>query len=194
MAEMYSFNGTVLPYPSIIDSYPKAGIFYSPEIDTYAVCGISSNGRFEYSTQSSFSPFWMNSIEQNGFGFGYSKYYLINGEWEHQKSSSGTGSAAVTIAPYETAEQKDVRHIWTNCGVYDSSGSSLIYPGTEPVPALVNDTDHTAMIQGWIVGKRLAAMRGKKLPGDITDATFENGVLYIKNASAVQNGSILEVK
>jgi hypothetical protein len=54
--------------------------------------------------------------------------------------------------------------------------------------------DYTAMVQGWIVGKRLAAMRGKKLPADITDATFENGILYIKNASAVLNGSILEVK
>lgn len=82
-------------------------------------------------------------------------------------------------------------NVWTNTDILHEDGSVYL-AASEPVPVL--SIDYTAMIQGWIVGKRLAAQRRKKLPGDITDATFENGILYIKNASAVLNGSILEVK
>lgn len=92
-----------------------------------------------------------------------------------------------------SASQVSGTPFWTNTDIYMRDDTSVLYlAASEPVPVL--SIDYTAMVQGWIVGKRLAAQRRKKLPGDITDATFENGILYIKNASAVLNGSILEVK
>ena len=45
---------------------------------------------------------------------------------------------------------------------------------SEPSP--VPETDYTAMIQGWIVGKRLAAMRGNAEPVDTT-SVLGNAVL-----------------
>ena len=57
--------------------------------------------------------------------------------------------------------------IWANADVYYGAGDAipdelegtLYLAASEPVPVL--SIDHTAMVQGWIVGKRLAAQRRK---------------------------------
>jgi hypothetical protein len=48
---------------------------------------------------------------------------------------------------------------WANYDIYYGDGSGLFLAASEPVP--VTDTDHNALVQGWIVGKRLAAQRGR---------------------------------
>lgn len=46
--------------------------------------------------------------------------------------------------------------VWTNYDLTLADGS--VMKASDPIPA---DTDYSALTQGWIVGKRLAAMRGK---------------------------------
>ena len=120
----------------------------------------------------------------------YKRYKVSDGVWVKQDEPTVAPGA---VFAYKSVSDSDkvVELIWSNWDILDSE-EVLYFAASEPVPVL--SIDHTAMVQGWIVGKRLAAMRSKKLPTDITDATFENGVLYIKNASAVLNGSVLEVK
>jgi hypothetical protein len=48
--------------------------------------------------------------------------------------------------------------LWANTDIADENGA-VIFAASVPVP--VTETDHNALTQGWIVGKRLAAQRGK---------------------------------
>ena len=57
--------------------------------------------------------------------------------------------------------------------------------------------DYSALLQGYLVGCRIRAMRGKKPTEPDTpvepeyDVTFKDGILYIKKAPAVMVGSTL---
>ena len=51
--------------------------------------------------------------------------------------------------------------VWSNFDVLTEDGT-LYLAASDPVP--VTPLDHTALTQGWIVGKRLAAMRTKRKP------------------------------
>lgn len=53
--------------------------------------------------------------------------------------------------------------VWSNFDINHVDGT-LYLAASEPVPVPVYD--HTAMVQGWIVGKRLAAMRKGKKPDE----------------------------
>ena len=64
--------------------------------------------------------------------------------WGELKQPTSTSSPYINYA------------IWANTDIYNPDGT-LYLAASEPVPV----TDHNALVQGWIVGKRLAAMRGK---------------------------------
>ena len=55
-----------------------------------------------------------------------------------------------------SAHKSSLKPFWANVDVFDTSGQ-LYLPASSPVFPY----DHTAMAQGWLVGKRLAAQRGK---------------------------------
>ncbi len=50
--------------------------------------------------------------------------------------------------------------IWASVDIRDYN-NALYLSASDPVPVPVTDTDHNARIMGWIVGKRLAAQRGR---------------------------------
>jgi hypothetical protein len=84
-------------------------------------------------------------------------------EWEKTRSTEQTGL---------TTALEDI--VWANFDVLNEDGS-IYLPASYPTDAEtgetittyglhhfpVTETDHNARIMGWIVGKRLAAMRGK---------------------------------
>lgn len=74
----------------------------------------------------------------------------VDGVWEQQETPS--------INPFWLASVDNDNLFWTNTDILDKDGT-VVLAASEPVP--VTDTDHNALIQGWIVGKRLAAQRGR---------------------------------
>lgn len=71
---------------------------------------------------------------------------------------------------------------------------NLVDYNNESLSSLSETLYPAAMVLGWSIGKGLATIGSKKQLPDIADVIFENGILYIKNASAILNGSVLEVK
>ena len=72
----------------------------------------------------------------------------VDGVWEPQEITS--------INPYWLASVDSDNLFWTNTDILDKDGT-VVLAASEPVPV----TDHNARIMGWIVGKRLAAQRGR---------------------------------
>lgn len=54
----------------------------------------------------------------------------------------------------------------------------------------MSNMNKIAILLGWLVGYIIR----DSLRGDTVDAELIDGVLYIRNASAILNGNILEVK
>jgi hypothetical protein len=87
--------------------------------------------------------------------------------------------------------------IWTNHDILRTLDDTLYLAASDPIP--VQSYDPTALLQGYLVGCRLRAMRGKKPTEPDTpvepeyDVVFENGVLYIKKAPAVMVGTTLSL-
>lgn len=88
--------------------------------------------------------------------------------------------------------------VWAFCDQSFRTGLSLGLSGTARPAVTATDDSGTvstiapepvSLTMGWLVGRRIAVQRRK----DTVDATLENGILYVKNASAVLSGGILEV-
>ena len=76
---------------------------------------------------------------------------LINGEWWQDE------------ADWYYSENDNLNlggdaWLWASHDILKEDGT-VFFAASDPSPVL--SIDHTAMIQGWIVGKRLAAQRGK---------------------------------
>lgn len=110
------------------------------------------------------------------------KYFLSGSSWEYDGLYNTHAGDNMTYHPNQPL-------IWSSFDILNEEGTVFL-AASSPVPVL--SIDHTAMVQGWIVGKRLAAMRGKN-PVDITDAVVVDGELYIINANAMLNDVELEV-
>lgn len=77
----------------------------------------------------------------------------------------------------------------TDIAVWESGADEAFAPPTEEEPI-----DYKAMVQGWIIGKRLAAMRKiVARPESEYVAVFAGGELYIKKAPAVMDGNVLSL-
>lgn len=78
----------------------------------------------------------------------YEVYVVQDGSFVYKSSGS---TINVGITPF-----------WSSVDIYyenslEDVGGTLFLAASEPVPV----TDHNARIMGWIVGKRLAAQRGR---------------------------------
>lgn len=139
---------------------------------------------------------------------------LTNGQWEAQ-TFVGRDSIWFDFYPGNAGLVWSKTDVYGFSDRYDIEGSKyLVLEGSNPVDSetgeeiqLVPPTEPEAppeeaiptldplpLVMGYLVGCRLRANRGKVITNpDITDATFEDGVLYIRNASAVLYQDILEV-
>lgn len=77
-----------------------------------------------------------------------SKWRLVNGEWVINQQSN----ASILLIT------------WSNTDVYygadvEEVGGTLYLAASTPVPVVTNTLDPTAMLMGWLVGKRVAGLR-----------------------------------
>lgn len=146
----------------------------------------------------------------------YKHYVLVGGKWEAKEWNvsnfvgreiwtDGTNtylnaSHVLKDGKWESVEWKGLEdvsrffadHIWSDgTSIYysDYSRQFVLEPAV-PVPRL----NPAALMQGFATTLSLRRMRGVAPPADETDAVLEDGILYIKNASAVLKDGILEVK
>ena len=142
MAEMYLYNGVKLP--KIPPTEQFWGVYEYPKV----MLALRGTTYFAYYGWSAHFNYHANdTVSISGYCC-YSR--LIDGEWE----SPGLVRGAGTELPISV-------FFWANFNITDGEGN-IIIADSEPVPVL--PIDHKAMLQGWIVGKRLAAMRGKRKP------------------------------
>ena len=89
--------------------------------------------------------------DNSAFGRTYWEYDAKGNEWVF----------AYANAEADSTYFRAPNIIWTNTDLYSLYFDEEIFylAASDPVP--VPETDHNARIQGWLVGKRLAAMRGK---------------------------------
>ena len=180
----YLYNGIRLPQLPEWDKtvYPYAYISYSPPYYHFLRC---SQTPAYYNTNSTpvFS-IWNPSIDCafNDGAFGI--YDTDWGEWMTHNNAGGFGLGA------ENPDEDDTTLIWCNHDVTYPDGT-VFMKASEPVP--VEPIDPTSFMQGWLIGKRLAAMRGELLNDD-TEVELIDGILYIKNAKAILTNGILEMK
>lgn len=81
-----------------------------------------------------------------------SQYYRIT--WGKEETAPASWG---DVSNYSGVSDTLFKYIlWTNFDLYNADGTVYL-AASEPVPV----TDHNARIMGWIVGKRLAAQRGK---------------------------------
>lgn len=145
----YLYNGVELPEIPEVAGYQSLMIF---EFDTgYALHAYKA-------VQYCSAPLYIKSAPHADESFQYPgtyKYFsLRDGSWVQTASKTYDGVNSVYSDSYKNP-------IWTNFTFkYNNSVEILVLcEASEPVPVPVYD--HTAMVQGWIVGKRLAAQRCK---------------------------------
>lgn len=145
MAELYLYNGVKLP------KIPDTGKFWDGRDYKYVLIrGYFDNIRYRYTAFYSFGEFPYYEEEGTIFISGYDFASTLSGdlEWETPRFFSGAGTRFPASSFF-----------WASHEIKSASGD-IIVPAPDPV-LLVGSVDYNAMIQGWIVGKRLAAMRGK---------------------------------
>lgn len=135
----YLYNGVELPALPEWDKtqYPCAVIIYSP------LFGVPQWKLYA-------CPEFIYRKTDSSYQFGCSRHKI----W----TSGGAGWTAQS----DVAEERYITSVgsssvkWTNQDIFNEDGTVWL-AASEPVPV----TDHNARIMGWIVGKRLAAQRGK---------------------------------
>jgi hypothetical protein len=158
----YLYNGVELPEIPEVAGYQYLMIF---KFDTgYALYAYKEN-------KNAGAPFYRRTspAHEESFYFPgtYKFFSLRDGIWVQTVSKTSDSQHSVYSDRYKNP-------IWTNFTFKYTTVSTketlVLCEASEPVP--LPEIDHTAMVQGWIVGKRLAAMRGKKQP----TAFLYNGV------------------
>ena len=117
-------------------------------------------------------------------GSGSAWYEIVDGVW----TARGMYPSAIPL-------------IWSNVDVYYSEYSgelsgTIFLAASEPVPVVTAEPiDPKSYFMGFRLGQLLQGMRGRAISGetDVTEVILEDGILYIINAKAVQDGNILEV-
>ena len=148
MGELYLYNGVRLPKLPEWDEtvYPYAFIGHSFVNDSWTL----------YITQD--NPVRRENDTQNGIRI-YTYYHpdLLKafGQWERVIGNPTTGSLFI---PTDENGEAVIEIVWTNTDILNEDGSLYLAAST-PVP--VSGIGHKSMVQGWLVGKRLAAMRGQ---------------------------------
>lgn len=140
----YLYNGVELPEIPEVAGYQYLIIF---NFDT----GIEF--RAYQKTSHAGAPYYRDQDKSLNFPGTHKYFSLTDGSWVQTKSNAYAGQ----WAEHEHYERYKTP-IWTNFTFKDDTGEVLC-EASEPVPVL--SIDHTAMVQGWIVGKRLAAQRRK---------------------------------
>jgi hypothetical protein len=144
----YLYNGVVLPALPEWDKtvYPYA-IIHKRGTETAPEYTFAAFTKRVYPVSSG------NVVTRDNSAFGRT-YWEYDGE-----SNEWVFAYAYAESDSNYFRAKDV--VWTNTDLYSLYyGEEILYlAASEPVP--VTETDHNALTQGWIVGKRLAAMRGK---------------------------------
>lgn len=151
----YLYNGVELPALPEWDktAYPYAAISCDA---TRATLLVSSHPYRVWASKSG---------ETELFGIGYADedsdaaYYYTSesGTWDIKNAGIEYPSGMAVL-------QGLLPWIWANYDLLNKEDGTLYLAASEPVPVPVYD--HTAMVQGWIVGKRLAAMRKGKKPDE----------------------------
>lgn len=75
----------------------------------------------------------------------------------------------------------------------ETKTTNEVETASDPIPVGGEPIDPTSFLQGWLVGIRLASMRGELLNDD-TEVELIDGILYIKNAKAILTNNVLEVE
>lgn len=145
MAELYLYNGVKLP------KIPDTGKFWN-DLDYKYVLIRRYFDNIDYRYTAYYSSGEFPYYEEDGTifisGYDFCSTLSEDLEWETPYFFSGAG-ARVPASSF----------FWTSHEIKSASGD-IIVPAPDPV-LLVGSVDYNAMIQGWIVGKRLAAMRGQ---------------------------------
>jgi hypothetical protein len=136
----YSYNGVELPALPEWDkeTYPYACIVYDDGVTRLIVSNIAP-------------LYWRRDDNSEGITAPTigtkAQYYEAMGElWEHK------GNFPLLYNGLDSCSW-----VWANTDILDKESGNVYLAASEPVPV----TDHNALTQGWIVGKRLAAQRGK---------------------------------
>ena len=150
----YLYNGVKLPDINAV---------YTPELQAthpYAEISLTKYNSGGYYLKLHQAPNWVDTADgKYWLGVGERLMYDLDGsEWVFWENGSGSNGSAMDFFLKET--------LWSNYNIMDISDNSVWLAASTPVP--VTETDHNALIQGWIVGKRLAAMRGNAEPVDTT--------------------------
>lgn len=146
----YLYNGVELPEIPEVAGYQSLMIF---EFDTgYALHAYKAN---KYISKPYYEHYtgWPDDFNFPGT---YKYFSLRDGTWVQTVSQTKEAAQSVESVRYKNP-------VWTNFDFvfYNRATSEtlVLCEASEPVPVPVYD--HTAMVQGWIVGKRLAAQRCK---------------------------------
>ena len=147
MAELYLYNGIELPKIPEKDGYPYCWftkLVESRKQTGYALWLASNKITTVWST---LYKRYMVDYEGNSQLY----YYRFDEpEWVFIESRTWYLSDAFVITP-----------LWLNHDVIAPDGT-VLHTASTPVPVI--PIDYKVMLQGWIVGKRLAAMRVKREP------------------------------
>ena len=183
MAEMRLYNGRLLPKipPKFWSgNYSLAGRWYE---HIFLMRMPSEDGydgwlyRAFYTHESEYTGAYLHSNGHYIYFSGEAHVYELsaNGEW------TKLGSLTSHFG-WSSGKSFDIRYFfWANTGLHHRSINFYYFPRTgtskelkEELP--VAPAEHTPMLQGWLVGKRLAGMRGQKQEIDNT-ARLGLGVL-----------------
>ena len=124
------------------------------------------------------------TLTEGGFSFGYygSHGGTMSSIIVYSSSTGWVNDGLRTIELYETQEMTEDFYEWFTANAVPVTPTPVLNP--------------TAILMGYsIFGEAIRRMRDKVQSGetDVTEAILEDGVLYIINAKAVQDGDTLEV-
>ena len=146
------YNGVELPEIPVYDHENPVEGYTDP--CPYAVLVSGSDTPYEYDCYLYAAPFYAKDgriTPVSGSMAQCHHYGYVDGVWQYINSWHFSGGTALTGTAF-----------WTNTDIYMRDDTSVLYlAASDPAPVL--SIDHTAMVQGWIVGKRLAGMRDKTL-------------------------------
>lgn len=153
----YRYNGIELP---ALPEYDKPYALITRHTDgSYRLSVINKKPIYSASTTRSPKVYYDCVHFNMNDSCSYTDYALSDGAWVEATTATAIGRVFAFNSVSDSSEKREL--VWSNFDVFDSD-NGIYFAASDPIP--VPTLDPTSMLQGWIVGRRIAAQRGKREP------------------------------
>lgn len=176
----YLYNGVELPALPEWDKekYPYAVIFRNSG-DKYILWAMPVEGVYRKDATIAIPKIYDNVVYFAYKEGDYVRAEIVDDAWE---SSIETRLNFLQI-PLDKLDGSIVSTIiWTNHDIISNTDGSVYFATSTPVPVVTNTLDPTALLMGWMVGKRVAGMRSQRsVTYNLADFPGEYSVTLTRN-------------